>query len=203
MEFQHVSDKTESSTQSSQKVLLLYFTANIFATRTTWIFLVSTATTRELHHLYSGRLYHMEGLCSSHAKELPKSCSVDLDLKHGLAWPKLYITHISLYIFLHTSIKVPCQCQLRPKFSLSCFIPYGTVYNFLIISTVYTGPAWLIRTRLIRSSTLFEVSVKCFPIISCLKCMLNSYFHLFRRKSLPTNDFKVTMPELWQIQERY
>ena len=28
-----------------------------------------------------------------------------------------------------------------------------------------TGRERLIRTRLIRSSTLFEVSVKCFPII--------------------------------------
>ena len=36
----------------------------------------------------------------------------------------------------------------------------------------------------------------CFPIISCLKCMVNSYFGLFRRKSLPTNDFELTVPDL-------
>ena len=54
-----------------------------------------------------------------------------------------------------------------------------------------TGRARLIRTRLIRSSTLFEVFVKCFPIISCLKYTVNSYFHLFRRKSLPTKDLTV------------
>ena len=47
-----------------------------------------------------------------------------------------------------------------------------------------TGRARLIRTRLIRSSTLFEVCVKCFPVISCLKRTVNSYFHLFRRKIL-------------------
>ena len=51
------------------------------------------------------------------------------------------------------------------------------------------------QTRLIRSSTLFEVSVKCFPIISCLKCMVNSYFHLFRRKSLPTDYFEISRSE--------
>ena len=54
-----------------------------------------------------------------------------------------------------------------------------------IVST--TGRARLIRTpllraRLIQNSTLFEVSVKCFPIISCLKCMVKSYFQLIRRK---------------------
>ena len=65
-----------------------------------------------------------------------------------------------------------------------------------------TGQTRLIWTRLIRSSAFFEVSVKCFPIISCLKCMVNSYFHLFRRKSLPTNDFELTVPDLkrfWSV----
>ena len=37
----------------------------------------------------------------------------------------------------------------------------------------------LIQTQLIGSSTLSEVSVKYFPIISCLKCTVNSYFHYF------------------------
>ena len=60
-----------------------------------------------------------------------------------------------------------------------------------------TGRARLIQTRLIRSSTLFKVSVKCFPNISCLKCMVNSYFHLFQRKSLQTNDFELTVPDLY------
>ena len=35
-----------------------------------------------------------------------------------------------------------------------------------------------------------------FPIIPCLKCTVNTYFHLFRRKSLPTNDFELTVPGL-------
>ena len=37
-------------------------------------------------------------------------------------------------------------------------------------------------------------SVKRFPIISCLKCTVNLYFHLFRRKALPTNDCELTVP---------
>ena len=47
-------------------------------------------------------------------------------------------------------------------------------------SVCYKGWARLIRPQLIRSSTLFDVSVKCFPIISCLKCVVNSYFYLFQ-----------------------
>ena len=59
-----------------------------------------------------------------------------------------------------------------------------------------TGRARLIRTWLVRSFTLSEVSVKCFPIISCLKCMVNPYFHLIRSKTLPTKDFLLTVPDL-------
>ena len=33
----------------------------------------------------------------------------------------------------------------------------------------------------------------------CSKCTVNSYFHLFRRKCLPTNDFELTMPDLHHI----
>ena len=36
-----------------------------------------------------------------------------------------------------------------------------------------TGQARLIQTWFIKNSTLLEVSVKCFPIISCLKCTVN------------------------------
>ena len=35
-----------------------------------------------------------------------------------------------------------------------------------------------------------------FPIISCSKCTVHSKFHLIRRKSLPTKDFKLTVPDL-------
>ena len=35
-----------------------------------------------------------------------------------------------------------------------------------------------------------------FPFISSLKCTVNSYFHLFRSKSLPTKDFELTVSDL-------
>ena len=44
-----------------------------------------------------------------------------------------------------------------------------------------------------------EISVKSFSTISCLNCTVNSNFHLFRSKSLPTNDFELTMPDLYYI----
>ena len=47
-----------------------------------------------------------------------------------------------------------------------------------------------------------DFSVKCFPIISCLKCTVNSNFHLFQRKSLPTNDFELTVPDLYDKSSR-
>ena len=36
-----------------------------------------------------------------------------------------------------------------------------------------------------------------FLSISCLKCTVNSYFHLIRNKSLLTNDFDLTVPDLY------
>ena len=42
-------------------------------------------------------------------------------------------------------------------------------------------------------------SVKCFPIISCLKCTVNSNFHLIQSKTLPTNDFELTVSDLYNI----
>ena len=42
----------------------------------------------------------------------------------------------------------------------------------------------------------YEVSVNIFAIISCLKCTVNSNFPLIQSKTLPTNDFELTVPEL-------
>ena len=66
-----------------------------------------------------------------------------------------------------------------------------------------TGRARLIRTRLIRSSTLFEVSLKSLPDSYHLmfKCTVNLnavnlYFHLIQKKYLLANDFELTVPDL-------
>ena len=44
-----------------------------------------------------------------------------------------------------------------------------------------------------------EVSVNIFSIISCLKCTVNSNFHLIRRKFLPTNHFELTVADLYLV----
>ena len=57
-----------------------------------------------------------------------------------------------------------------------------------------TGRERLIRIRLIRS--YYEIFFYHFSNISCLKCTVNLNFHLIRSKTLPTNDFELTVPNL-------
>ena len=42
-----------------------------------------------------------------------------------------------------------------------------------------------------------ELSVRCLPIISSLKCTVNSNFHFIRIKTLPMNGFELTVPDLY------
>ena len=51
------------------------------------------------------------------------------------------------------------------------------------------------KFHLIRSYR--EILFYHFPNISCLKCTVNSNFHLIRSKTLPTNDFELTVPNLY------
>ena len=51
----------------------------------------------------------------------------------------------------------------------------------------HTGQVRLIRTRLIRCSTLFKVSMKCFPIISCLNALLIRISTYFEGNSVMVN----------------
>ena len=50
------------------------------------------------------------------------------------------------------------------------------------------------KFHLIRS--YFEIFFYHFPNISCFKCTVNSNFHLIRSKTLLTNDFELTVPDL-------
>ena len=50
------------------------------------------------------------------------------------------------------------------------------------------------KFHLIRSYC--EIFFYQFPNISCLKCTVNSNLHLIRSKTLPTNDFELTVPDL-------
>ena len=51
------------------------------------------------------------------------------------------------------------------------------------------------KFHLIRSYC--EIFFYHFPNISCLKCNVNSNFHLIRSKTLLTNDFELTVPNLY------
>ena len=51
------------------------------------------------------------------------------------------------------------------------------------------------KFHLIRSYC--EIFFYNFPIIPCLKYTVNSNFHLIRSKILPTNDFELTVPDLY------
>ena len=50
------------------------------------------------------------------------------------------------------------------------------------------------KFHLIRSYC--EIFFYHFPNISCLKCTAISNFHLIRSKTLPMNDFELTVPDL-------
>ena len=51
------------------------------------------------------------------------------------------------------------------------------------------------KFHLIRS--YYEIVFYHFPNIPCLKCTVNLNFHLIRSKILPTNDFELTVPDLY------
>ena len=53
------------------------------------------------------------------------------------------------------------------------------------------------KFHLIRSYC--EIFFYHFANISCLKCTVNSNFHLIRSKTLPTNDFELTVPDLYRF----
>ena len=77
------------------------------------------------------------------------------------------------------------------------FILDVTYVTLPIYSVTHTGRARLIQTRLIGS--FYENSVNSFPIISCLKCTVNSNFYLIRSKTLRMNDFELIVPNLYFI----
>ena len=58
----------------------------------------------------------------------------------------------------------------------------------------YTGRERLIRTRMIRNYC--EIFFYHIPNISFLKSTVNSNFHLIQSKTLLTNDFELTFPNL-------
>ena len=73
-------------------------------------------------------------------------------------------------------------------------------FSFLVIYYYYRSGTVNSNTvnskfHLIRSYC--EIFFYHFPNISCLKCTVNLNFHLIRRKILLTNDFELTVPNLY------
>ena len=65
----------------------------------------------------------------------------------------------------------------------------GTVNSNMVNSNMVNSKFHLIRSYC-------EIFVYSSPNISCLKYTVNSNFHLIRSKTLPTNDFELTVPDL-------
>ena len=89
-------------------------------------------------------------------------------------------------------LKVPYYCH--PLYLvMSCFKFYrsGTVNSNTVNS----------KFHLIRS--YYEIFFYHFRNISCLKCTVNSNFHLIRNKTLLTNDFELTVPNLYIASNKY
>ena len=79
------------------------------------------------------------------------------------------------------------MCCLRPLFQQHSCSRYrsGTVNSNTVNS----------KFHLIRSYC--EIFFYHFPNISCLKCTVNSNFHLIQSKTFLTNDFELTVPDLY------
>ena len=60
--------------------------------------------------------------------------------------------------------------------------------------TVYSNT---VNSKFRSIQIFYKVSVNSFSIISCLNCTVHSNFHLIRNKSLATNDFELTVPDLY------
>ena len=87
----------------------------------------------------------------------------------------------------HTNDISKYKCLLQNGVTCSDKINYrsGTVNSNTVNS----------KFHLIRS--YYEIFFYHFSNISCLKCTVNSNFHLIRSKTLPTNDFELTVPNLY------
>ena len=89
--------------------------------------------------------------------------------------------------------------------STRMIIRFGN-YTRTVIIQVGHGNSNTVNSNTVNSNTVnskfhlirifYEVSANIFSIISCLKCTVYSNFHLIQCKTLPTNDFELTVPDL-------
>ena len=140
---------------------------------------------------------------------LPKELSGNSNYRYGtrLICPDLLSQFVPLIIHL----KVCAEMHFRESFSCTTYHS-STGRERLIRSHSSARFCFELsgnsnyRSDTVNSNTVnskfhfirsyYEIFSYHFPIISCLKCMVNSNFHLIRSKTLPTNDFELTVPNL-------
>ena len=60
-----------------------------------------------------------------------------------------------------------------------------------------TGNSNTVNSKFHLIQSFYGIFFYHFSNISCLKCTVNSNFHLIRSKTLLTNDFELTVPNLY------
>ena len=80
-------------------------------------------------------------------------------------------------------------CSYDDSWILPCFV---VVYLYRL-GTVNSNT---VNSKLHLIRSYYEIFFYHFPNISCLKCTVKSNFHLIRSKTLLTNDFELTVPNL-------
>ena len=101
-------------------------------------------------------------------------------------------------IYMHHEIGLMLRCipDIRPGTILH---PIHQTWHLALPSCYRSGTvnSNTVNSKLHLIRFFYEVSGNIFPIISCLKCTANLNFHLIRSKTLPTNDFELTVPDLY------
>ena len=83
----------------------------------------------------------------------------------------------------------------RPQLIMLRDNRYGNRVFYVYRSGMVNSNTVNSKFHLIRSNC--EIFFYNFPNIPCFKYTVNSNFHLIRSKTLPTNDFELTVPDLY------
>ena len=98
---------------------------------------------------------------------------------------KLFLHFLKTKLALNLPVSIGNSFTLLKAYSTDQYRS-GTVNSNMVNS----------KFRLIRSYC--EIFFYNFPNIPCLKCTVNLNFHLIRSKTLPMNDFELTVPDLYR-----
>ena len=100
--------------------------------------------------------------------------------------------HVVLVQLLRRTDALVCACdEYKKPFTLR------SVYTAEYRSGTVNSNMVNLMFHLIRSYC--EIFFYNFPNIPCLKYTVNSNFHLIGSKTLPTNDFELTVPDLYHL----